>query len=475
MSVPSRSGDSRLMVAVLALAVFAYSALEVMLALALPLIQQVTGASLPAIAWAFTGMLLSGAVATPLVGRLADVRDKRHILLALLVILGAGTLTSAVATSLHVLIVGQLVQGVGLGLIPLSVAIVRDTQSPERMKSYNGVLLAVPPLAFTVALVGSGYIVTKLSYTWIFWPPLALLVLALAAAWHVVPSCPPRDAGRVDWLGATLLAVALCALLIGVTLTTGSGWLSSQFLVLAAVSLIFFSLFVVVELRADAPLVNLRLLASRSVVHASVVSFVVGFGGFSIFVLVPLIVAAPTSTGYGLGASGTLAGVCLLPMGIFGALSAPFAGRLERLVGGRAVLAIGAAAVPVSNVVMLFAPGNAVAIMVASAVSGIASGLGLTQAMNLVVALVPAEHTTSVGGLTFVIRSVGGTLGGQLAASIVASSPLPGTPQLSSWHGYVLAFSVFAVICALAVVLVLALRIKATVAKPEVARVTAEQ
>jgi len=474
MSVPSRSGDSRLTIVVLALAVFAYSALEVMLALALPLIQQATGASLPAIAWAFTGMLLSGAVATPLVGRLADVRDKRHILLVLLVALATGTLTSAVATSLPMLIAGQLVQGMGLGLIPLSVAIVRDTQPSERMKSYNGILLAVPPLAFAVALVGSGYIVTKLSYTWIFWPPLALLVLALAAAWLIVPSCPAREAGRVDWLGAALLAVALSSLLIGVTLSTEWGWLSTQFLMLAAVSVIFFCLFTAVELRTDAPLVNLRLLAGRSVVHASVVSFIVGFGGFSIFVLVPLIVAAPTSTGYGLGASGTLAGVCLLPMGIFGTLSAPLAGRLERLIGGRAVLAVGAAAVPVSNLVMLLAPGNAAAIMVAAAISGMASGLGLTQAMNLVVALVPAQHTTSVGGLTFVIRSVGGTLGGQLAASIVASSPLPGAPQLSSWHGYVLAFSVFAALCALAVVLILALPIKDKAAKPEVAGVAAE-
>ena len=106
----ARPGGPRLTLAVLALAVFSYSALETMLAPALPLIQQAVGASTPAIAWVLTSVLLSGAVSTPVISRLADTRDKRGVLLGVLIMVCAGTLIAALATSVAVLIVGQLLQ-----------------------------------------------------------------------------------------------------------------------------------------------------------------------------------------------------------------------------------------------------------------------------------------------------------------------------------------------------------------------------
>ncbi|MBB5137450.1 MFS family permease [Thermocatellispora tengchongensis] len=98
-------------------ATFAYNGLETVLAPAVPLIQKAVGASTPAIAWVFTGVLLAGAVATPVVGRLADIRDKRRILLWVLAIVGVGTIVAALAKSVLVLAIGQLLQGAGLGLI----------------------------------------------------------------------------------------------------------------------------------------------------------------------------------------------------------------------------------------------------------------------------------------------------------------------------------------------------------------------
>jgi predicted MFS family arabinose efflux permease len=70
---------------------FAYSTLETMLSPALPMIQKAIGASTPAIAWVFTGLLLAGAVSTPVIGRLADVRDKRPVLLGVLVVVAPRT------------------------------------------------------------------------------------------------------------------------------------------------------------------------------------------------------------------------------------------------------------------------------------------------------------------------------------------------------------------------------------------------
>ena len=177
----TRPGEPRLTLAVLALAIFSYSALETMLAPALPLIQQAVGASTPAIAWVFTGVLLSGAVSIPVISRLADTRDKRGVLLGVLIVVCAGTLVAALATSVAVLIVGQLLQGTGLGLVPLGVGIVRDTQPPARVRSANGLIIGVAALGSAVGLLVAGPIVARIPYTWLFWFPSGCLSRRLSS------------------------------------------------------------------------------------------------------------------------------------------------------------------------------------------------------------------------------------------------------------------------------------------------------
>jgi predicted MFS family arabinose efflux permease len=195
----TRPGEPRLTLVVLALAVFSYSALETMLAPALPLIQQAVGASTPAIAWVFTGVLLSGAVSTPVISRLADTRDKRGVLLGVLIVVCAGTLVAALATSVAVLIVGQLLQGAGLGLVPLGVGIVRDTQPPARMRSANGLIIGVAALSSAVGLLVAGPIVARMPIRGCSGSPSG----CLPRRWSLLGSwChPARRAESAAWIG----------------------------------------------------------------------------------------------------------------------------------------------------------------------------------------------------------------------------------------------------------------------------------
>ncbi|MYS82790.1 MFS transporter [Embleya scabrispora] len=460
MTAPSPSPSpsparARLVLAVLVLGIFAYQALETMLAPALPLIQQAVGASTPAIAWVFTGVLLAGAVAAPVIGRLADIRDKRRVLLAVLAIVCAGTLVAALATSVWVLTVGQLLQGAGLGLIPLAIGMIRDTQSPERVKSANGLIIGVAALSTAVGLLAAGPIVARMPYTWLFWLPFVLLVITFAVAWFVVPPCPPGETGRVDFTGAVLLGGGLAALLVAITGSSRWGWVSLEVLGLTATSLVLLAVFVAVELRTEKPLVDLRILAGRSVTLVSAVSFAVGFSSFAVFVLVPMLVQLPAETGYGLGATATLTGLCLVPLGLVGTVAAPLTGRLERRIGSRAVMVLGTGALAGASAVLLGA-GEPWVIFVATAVAGAGTGLGMTQAMNIVVATVPVERTASLTGVIFVIKAVGGALGAQVGASVLAAG---GTP-IPSWGDFRTAFLLSAAIGLVAVVLSWALPAK---------------
>ncbi|WP_084145460.1 MFS transporter [Amycolatopsis jejuensis] len=442
------SGRARVVLSVLVLTLFAYNGLETMLAPALPLVQEAVGATTPAIAWVFTGVLMAGAVAAPVVGRLGDTRDKRTVLLCVLAIVMLGTAVAALSTSIVVLTIGQLLQGAGLGLLPLSAGIVRDTQPPGAIKSANGLIIGSATLSLGVGLLVAGPIVSVLPYSWLFWFPLMLLAFAFAVAWFAVPSCPPAKSGSVDWTGAALLGLGIVGLLLAITLSAQWGWLSAGTLGLFAGAVVLLAAFVVVELRIARPLIDLRLLADRPVLLVCLVWFVIGFVSIAVYVLVPILVQLPAETGIGMGASAALTGLILFPMGIIGAVTAPVTGRLENAIGARAVMLTATGALAVSSA-LLFGAAHLWLIFLATGLVGVSIGLGLTQAMNIVVAAVPAERLASVSSITFVMKAVGGSLGGQIAAALLAAS---GQPQ-PTWGDFRLAFVVFAVAGAVAVLL----------------------
>src|SRR4051812_28196198 len=111
--------------AVLALAGVAFALLQSLVAPALPEIQHDLHTSESAVTWVLTAYLLSASVATPLLGRLGDIHGKERVLVGVLVVLGVGTLMSALATSLPMLIAGRVVQGIGGGIFPLAFGIIR--------------------------------------------------------------------------------------------------------------------------------------------------------------------------------------------------------------------------------------------------------------------------------------------------------------------------------------------------------------
>ena len=123
---------------VLALGGIAYALLQSLVAPALPDIQHSLHTSETAVGWILTAYLLSASVATPIVGRLGDMHGKERVLLIVLVLLAAGTLISAVASSIGVMIAGRVIQGAGGGIFPLAFAIIRDEFPPRRSPGGSG-------------------------------------------------------------------------------------------------------------------------------------------------------------------------------------------------------------------------------------------------------------------------------------------------------------------------------------------------
>ncbi|MCZ4590607.1 MFS transporter [Rhodococcus opacus] len=432
-----RSVNPTLTLAVVVASVFAYKGLESILSPALPLIQESLGATEAQIAWVITGVLLTGAVATPLIGRLSDIRDKKTILLAVLAIVAAGTAVSGLSNSILMLTCGQLLQGVGLAVVPLAFGIIRDTQTEARIKSGNGSVIAFIYAGTAFALVGSGLLVSVLPWRWLFSVPFAIITIIFIAAWRLIPSCPPANHGRVDYTGATFLGSGMAVILIGITKAPEWGWLSIEFGATVLICVALLTTFVALELRSSEPLIDVRLLATRPLAVSCLVYLLCGFATNALFLAVPMLVQQPTDTGFGLGASEFTTSLLLLPLGLAGAVVAPLTGWLDLRVGGRTTMLAGVILAGASFILLLTANGHFLMVMGATILIGASGGITLTQAMNTVALTSPVSRIGAFSGLAFVVKAVGGTLGVQLSGSILTTGTSTAAP---TWASFTIVF-----------------------------------
>ncbi|WP_236795029.1 MFS transporter [Amycolatopsis sp. GM8] len=425
---------------VLCLLALTYSTLEGMVAPALPILQQAVGASPAAIAWVFTGLLLSGTVAAPLVGRLADVYGPKRVLLVVVTLVALGTLLAGLASSMVILALGQALQGFGLGFVPLSIAILSGLRRGSSGKGGVGLIIGMSGAGTVAGGLLAGPLLTVLSYRFIYWIPLGVLVLAGVLVISVLPATAASTQRRIDWVGAVLLSTGLVALLLGITFVPTDGWSSALVLALLAGAVVLLSGFFVLERRIAQPLVDLRV-GGRSMVITYIIGFATGWAGAATFVLLPLIVAAPATSGYGLGQSPLTTGTLLTVFGLLGAASAPLAAPLEKLLGARLLLVLSCLPLVAAPLVLLIGHPGFPQLVIAAGLIGLGIGLGFSQAMNVVVSAVPVERIGSASSTVYVVRGVGSTLGAQVTGSLLTLAILPalGVP---AWSGFVIALTV---------------------------------
>jgi EmrB/QacA subfamily drug resistance transporter len=435
--------------AVLVAAGVSYALMQSLVLPALPEIQRELHASPTSISWMLTAYLLSASVATPIVGRLGDMHGKQRLLVIVLVVLSFGTLLSALATSMGVMIAGRVIQGAGGGIFPLAFGIIRDEFPRPRVSHGIGLMSSLLGIGGGLGVILAGPIVEHLSYHWLFWLPLAVIAVTMVATYFYVPESPVKVPGTVNWLAAVLLSAGLVVLLVAISRATEWGWGDVRTLAGIAGGLAILAAWVTVEIRSRVPLVDMRMMRIHGVWTTNLVAFLVGMGMYSAFILLPEYVQEPKSTGYGFGATVLVAGVFLIPSTVTQILVGQFVGRIERRVGSKLPLLAGAAITGASFLLLVIARSRPWEMYVSSALLGLGIGLAFAALANLIVEHVRQDQTGVATGMNTVMRTLGGAIGGQLAATILAGNlGLGGQPTS---HGYGLAFAMCAGALALAV------------------------
>jgi EmrB/QacA subfamily drug resistance transporter len=434
--------------AVLAVSGVSYALLQSAVAPALPDIQRELHSSATATAWLLTGYLLSASVTTPIVGRLGDMFGKEHTLVFTMAGLGAGTLLAALAHSIGLLIAARVIQGAGGAIFPLSFGIIRDEFPREKAAHGIALISAILGIGGGIGIILAGPIISAFSYHWLFWFPLIVIVAATLATIFFVPESPVKSPGRVDWLGAVLLSAWLVLLLLGITQSSEWGWGDPRVIGLIVAAAAVLAVWIKVEADRHEPLVDMVMMRVRSVWTVNAAAFLVGAGMYSSFILIPEFTEMPASTGYGFGSSVTQAGLFLLPATVMMMLVSPLAGSLGNRVGSRAVLIAGCLTVTVSFTLLAVAHTHEAGIYVATALMGAGIGLAFASLANLIVEAVPPQQTAVATGMNTVMRTLGGSVGDQVGASLIAGTVV--ASGLPTEGGFTLAFAFAAGACLLA-------------------------
>jgi EmrB/QacA subfamily drug resistance transporter len=434
----AQKSSPSLILAVLSLGGISYALLQSLVVPALPEIQSSLHTSESSVGWVLTAYLLSASVATPIIGRLGDMYGKERLLMLVLLMLAFGTLISAVASSLWLMILGRVIQGAGGGIFPLAFSIIRDEFPNERVPGAIGLVSSLLGIGGGAGVVFAGVVTENLSYHWLFWFPLAIIILTAYLTWRHIPESPVKTPAEVNYRAAGLMTLGISAVLLAITETSTWGWGSPKTLGLLAFGTLVIAAWVREELRSREPLVDMRMMAVRGVWTTNTVAFLIGVGMYSSFILLPELVQEPASTGYGFGASVTVAGLFLLPATIAIVVVGQMAGRLERRIGSRGSLIGGALFALACYALLVGDRGQELEIYVAAGLLGIGIGLSFSAMANLIVQNVSQEQTGVATGMNAVTRTLGGAFGGQLAATLLASNL--GAGGLPTSSGFTLSF-----------------------------------
>jgi EmrB/QacA subfamily drug resistance transporter len=427
--------------AVLALGTLAYTLLQSLVLPALPTFERELHTSEDSVAWILTAYLLSASVATPILGRLGDLKGKERMLVVVFAALSLGSLLGALSSSLALLIVARVIQGVGGAVFPLAFGIIRDEFPPEHVAGGIGLISTILGIGGGLGIVLGGPIVQHLSYHWLFWIPLGMTVIALAATVRFIPESPVRSEGRVNLVAAGLLSGWLVALLLGVSEGANWGWTSAGVLGLLLAAAVLFTVWVRVEWRSDHPLVDMRMMRIPTVWWTNVAAALIGVSMYASIEVLPPFLESARSTGYGFGLSPSVGGLFLVPSSAAMFVTGLSIGRITNWLGPRTPLALGALLGGAPYVLLAFNSSHAWEFLLASAVSGVGIGLAFAAMPNLIVGAVADTETGVATGMNANIRTIGGSVGSEVVATVLATGVVAGVTPL---HDYSVAFAILA-------------------------------
>jgi EmrB/QacA subfamily drug resistance transporter len=305
--------------------------------LALPSIHHDLHASVDGLQWVQNAYLLTLAATVVTAGRLGDIRGRRLVFVAGMVIFAAGSLLAGAAGSTGVLVAARVAQGIGgAALLSLSLALTANAFPAEKQARALGIWAAVSAIALAVGPLVGGALIELASWRWIFFINLPVIAIGVAIlllrGWE---SRDPSAARRVDFAGVAVLGAGLTAIVYALVEADEWGWGSIGTLGLLAAGAALLYGFWLLEHRREAPLVDFSLFRNKPYLGANAAAFGLVGAYWTVMYFQPQYLQE------GLGYSAIAAGALILPITVPMVCFSPFSGPVIARFGARATMTAG--------------------------------------------------------------------------------------------------------------------------------------
>ncbi|MRN61902.1 MAG: MFS transporter, partial [Nitrosopumilales archaeon] len=413
--------------------------------------------------WILTAYLITGAVMTPIAGKLSDVYGKKRILLIIMIIYAIGVSIAGFATNIYFLLSARAIQGIGMAMFPIAFSIIRDNFPREKLSIGQGVISSMFASGAVIGLSVGGAIIKHYGWQATFFTiiPIAIGLLIVVSRFirvneEVEKERQPQQQSQmfveteekrfeskdnketndnrgskakrrsvVDIKGAITLAAAVTSFLLVLTyLETGdSGGKSTgslQTIIFLVIGIISLALFILVEKRSSNPLVDFRLLLHKTVLPANLIIMIVGFSMFMVFQTIPILVRNPPPLGFGEDAVST--GNIQLPFAVILLVFGPTSGFIISKLGSMKPVIAGASITSAGFFGLLMFHSTTLSLSANLAI--LSTGLSLTNvgAMNVTILSTPRQFMGISLGTSMLMRIVGAAVGPALAGMYMQSN-----------------------------------------------------
>ncbi|MFC4138788.1 MULTISPECIES: MFS transporter [unclassified Microbacterium] len=414
------------------------------------------------ITWFNTVQTLAAAVCVPILSRLGDIFGHRLMLRIGIVLVLAGTLLTALAPNLPVMLAARLLIGPLAVWLPLEIGIVHSRVQGQSGRRAVGMLVSALTIGAVAGSIIGGFVGAAMPIVPALLVPAAVVLVCAIIVFTVVPESTTRTLSKIDWLGFALLAVGMLAILFGLRSAQGAGFgnlTTIATLVVAAAIVVGFILW---ELRVASPAINVRVVASRALWPVYATSFLFGMSLFGTQTVMTTFYAAdPDEVGYGFALSSGVIGLLTAASALVAAIGAALFATIAARTTMRGVLMLGVGLAALANVLLAIGHASLPTVIATVALSGFGGGLLLGALPALVAELSPATETGIATGLYNTLKTLGGSVAGAVFAVVLSAFALPGA-LASSIGGYVTVWLICAAAFALAFVLLLLVRVRGT-------------
>ena len=394
--------------------------------------------------WVMTAYMVSGAVMTVIMGRLADLIGAKKMLMIMMLCFTVGTILAPFSPNISVLLALRVLQGIAVASTPISMKLIRDQVPKTKFPIGLSVYLAAYSGGMALGAVLGPVVAAGPGWQGNFYLIAPIAVVLLFVCWRFIHSdeskkiqehdlldeapsnIPPKaKKQRIDFIGIITLTVTLVSFLVAITVSGSIATNPVGFVIPLVIGIIFMILFIIVEKRIKSPLVNLKLVFHPVIFTGNIMMLMFGILQYFVITGIPRLGSAPAPSGLGLdpihtGLLQLAFGLSMMIFGpVFGLMVAKRRGlNIKLLVPGIGITAI-------SFLLLLFFHSTSQGVNVSLFIFGIAGALLPNTLNNTTIGFTPREYTGISSAITNMMRIVGGAIGPVMATVILASATIP--------------------------------------------------